>query len=154
MFSKPRFNRKAIGILAVACGSICLVAAAAWAFHSYRITSSGVRVSGRITQLVERSDEHGEFYYPVFEFTDKKGVSHTIYSGTGSYPPPHRVGDAVRVLYVPGAEADAQLDDWAEIWGIPALLGALGVVYLPAGIVMCLWPRIVLRWRSNTAMRK
>jgi hypothetical protein len=142
MITFTGFNRKPIGILAIACGAICVLAGAAWAVHSYWLTSTAFRATGRITQLVERHGERGDAYYPVFTFADQKGVSHTIYSSVGSYPPPNQPGDSVTVLYHAGAEADAQLDDWFTVWGAPILLAALGIVYLPVGIIMCAWPKI------------
>jgi hypothetical protein len=144
----PRFNRKVFGVLAIVCGSICLLGAGGWGVYSYHFSSTALRVVGQIVKNVERHDDHGDYYYPVFRYTDRNGLAHTVSSNTGSFPATHQIGDAVTVLYLPGAESDAQLGDWFEIWGVPTVLAILGIVYLPMGIVMCYWPQITKRWRS------
>lgn len=146
-----RFKRKPIGILAIVCGSVCLAASAAWAIYSRHLTSTALRATGHITQLVERHDDHGDSYYPVFTFADRSGVAHTIYSSAGSYPPSHQVGDSVTVMCYAGAESDAHLVDWFTLWGMPILLAALGIVYLAVGIIMCAWPRITGKSRQPAA---
>jgi hypothetical protein len=115
-------NRKALGILATVSGSLCLIASAVWAIHSYRFNLVALRTSGLITQLVERHGDHGDAFYPVFTFVDGVGVTRTVYSDTGSYPPAHQVGDTVTVLYLPGAERDAKIDDWFVVWGAQSCL--------------------------------
>lgn len=148
-FSK--FRRKPIGVLAIVAGSICVLASVGWAIHSYWLTSTALRATGRITQLIERHGNDGDAYYPVFVYPDRNGVQHTIYSSAGSYPPPHQAGDSVTVLYDAGAENNAQLDDWFTLWGVPIILAANGIVYLPVGIVICAWPWITGRAKQLAA---
>ncbi len=145
-----KFNRNVVGLLAIVSGLICLVVASVWAIYSHHLTSTAIRTTGHIIQLVERHGDHGDSYFPVFAYTDRNGGSHTLYSNVGTYPPPNHVGDTVTVLYSAGAEGNAQIDDWYFLWGIPLLLALLGIVYLPVGMAMRAWPRIRALWSTGT----
>jgi len=137
-----KFNRKVIAILMVVAGSICLLAAAGWFVYSWHLVATSTRATGQITELIERPDGKGDtFFYPVFTYTDPHGIEHRIYSSVGSYPPPHRVGETVTVLYIPGSEQNAQIDDWSFMWSIPLLLVFLGVFNTSVGGVLFLWGR-------------
>lgn len=137
-----RARRETIAALAIVCGSICLVGAGVWAGYSYRVKATALRARGTITQLVERHDDHGDSFFPVFQYLDRGGIKRTVYSNVGTYPPAYKLGDSVEVLYSAGSEDRAQLDDWWFFWGIPLVLGVLGVIYLPVGIVLWQWPGI------------
>ena len=146
MISRGRFNQKAVALLMIVAGLLCLLVAAAWAIYSWHLVSASMRATGRITQLIERCDGKGNsYFYPVFTYADRRGTEHTIDSNVGTYPPPHRVGDTVVVLYTPGSEQDARIDDWSVLWGIPLLLVFLGVVGATIGVVVTIWPRITRR---------
>jgi hypothetical protein len=138
----PKLNRKRVGAVVLIAAAICLITAAVWAFDPYRLTTAGLRAAGRVTQL-DRHSGSGDSYFPVFVYSDRKGAEHRIYSKIGSYPPSHKMGDAVTVLYLPGHEDSAKLDDWFDFWGAPILLLSLGVVYLLIGAVLCARARIV-----------
>ncbi len=144
-----KLNPKTIAILTIFSGSICLLAAAIWSIHSWHLVSTAARAKGHIVELVERPSRDGTFFYPVFTYADQRGGEHKIYSGVGTYPPPNQVGDTVTVLYSSGAEQNAQLDDWSNIWGVPIFLASLGVANSIIGFVVHLWPRISNR-RSLT----
>lgn len=135
-----RFNRKLIGVLMVGTAAICLLASAGWSIYSYHLTTTALRATGHITQMAERHDDRGDYWYPVYAFTDRDGVPHTVYSSVGSAPPRYSVGDPVTVLYYAGAGNDAHLDDWLTLWGAPLILLALAVVDLATGIGVLLWP--------------
>ena len=144
----PNLNRKRVGAVVLIAAAICLITAAVWAFDPYRLTTTGLRATGRVTQL-DRHSGTGDSFFPVFVYSDRNGAEHRIYSKIGSSPPSHRLGDAVTVLYLPGQEENAKLDDWFDFWGAPILLLALGVVYLLIGMVLCRRPRSVGIERQN-----
>ena len=136
-----KFGRTTLGVFLAASGACCLLLAAGWFISSYHLTRSALRATGHITQMVERHGSKGEYWYPVYTFTDRDGASHTVHSDIGSAPPPYNVGDAVTVLYYPGAGDDARLDDWSTLWGAPLVVLAVGAVNLPMGFGILLWPR-------------
>jgi hypothetical protein len=140
-----RTNRKPIGILMIAGGSVCLLVAAGWSIYSYHLTATALRASGRITEMVKRRGSDGDYWYPVYVFTDRDGVLHTVHSSAGSAPPGHSVGDRVTVLYYAGAGDEAHLDDWSTLWGVPIVCVVIGAIDLPIGLVVLMWPRLVRR---------
>jgi hypothetical protein len=140
LFSK--FNCKRVGVVLLIAAALCLITAAVWAFSSHRLTTTALRATGRVVQLDRRHSDSGDSHFPVFDYSDRNGAAHRIYSNVGSYPPSHQMGDAVTVLYLPGQEASAKLDDWFDFWGVPILLLSLGVVYLIVGTVLCARARV------------
>lgn len=148
-FSK--FPRKLIGILLLISGSVCLLGGGATAIYSYHFSVTAQRTTGEVIQLIQRRSNGADALYPVFRYTDRNGVSHTVDSNTGSYPAAHQIGDSVTVLYVPGSENSAEIGDWFNIWGISLVLGIIGISHLAIGIVLCLWLRISSLWRSRAS---
>ena len=142
-------NRTMIGVLMVASAAVCLLLSAGWAVYSYHLTRTALRATGRITQMVERHGDHGDYWYPVYTFADRDGAFHTIHSGVGSAPPAYEVGDSVMVLYYAGAGNDAHLNQWSTLWGVPLVALAVAAINLPIGIGVLFWPRIAGHWRPT-----
>lgn len=109
MLRKSKFNGKTVAVLMIIAGSICLLVAGAWFVYSWHLVRTSARARGRITELVERHSGGGTSFNPVFVYTDRSGSEHKIYSSVGTYPPSHRVGETVTVLYTPGSEQSAQI---------------------------------------------
>jgi hypothetical protein len=139
VFRKP--NYKLAGIVLPIAGAVLLVGAAASATHSYRFITTSQRTSGQVTDLIEKH-ARGIFFCPVFSYTDRDGVAHSISSSDGSNPPSYQVGDAVTVLYQPGAEENARLDDWRDLWKTSIVLGGCGIWSLVGGVLNRAWPRL------------
>jgi hypothetical protein len=70
----------------------------------------------------------------VVEFATSKGGRHQIRS-SASRPPLYRVGERVDVDYLPGAPAEARLQAFTEHWLVPLILGGVGLLLLPLGLV-------------------
>ena len=133
----------------IGAASICAVIALASALSCWHFVHTATRADGRVTQIVERRGDHGTLYAPVFSFRDVLGAEHTVYSSTASYPPEHQVNDTVRVLYSPEHPGDAKIENFFSLWGLPLVTGLLGVFYLPLGLLVWNWPRIVQRFRHK-----
>ena len=86
---------------------------------------------------------------PSVSFRDAQGAEHIVYSSTASYPPKHQVGDTVRVLYSPEHPRDAKIESFFSLWGLPFVTGLLAAFYLPLGLLVWFWPRIVARFRPR-----
>ena len=97
-------------------------------------------------QMVEQQGDHGTLYAPVFSFRDAQGADHIVYSSTASYPPKHQVGDTMRVLYSPEHPRDARIESFFSPWGLPFVTGLIAAFYLPLGLLVWFWPRIVDRF--------
>ncbi len=129
--------------------SICAVIALASALYCWNFVRTATRADGRVIQIVEQNGEHGTLYAPVFSFRDAEGVEQTVHSSTASYPPEHRVGDVVHVLYLPGRPKDAKIENFFSLWGLPFVTGMLAVFYLPLGLLVWYWPAIIQRFRPK-----
>ena len=115
---------------------IMLLVAAISSYDAY--TRSGIeeRAPGLVVDTVEEPGGENMLYsYPVVEFTDRDGRSHTVKVPEGSSPPQWAAGDAVTVLYDPGHPADARIDSWSStllLWLLPGVTGIVGIGFLLA----------------------
>ena len=65
---------------------------------------------GQVTAMTERKDSDGNsFFYPVVAFDVPDGGRYNVQLSEGSWPPSHRVGDLVTVLYDALNPLDARL---------------------------------------------
>jgi hypothetical protein len=86
---------------------------------------------GTIIELLEReSDEGGTTFAPVYTFVDASGHTNRIISSVSSSPPIGLVGDKIRVLYNPKNPSTARINRFFDLWGISAIGGGLGSLYL------------------------
>lgn len=110
------------------------------------LTEHGARAPGRVVSMESSRNSDGDtMYYPVVEFTDGKGRSTRFRDSFGSSHPSSRVGDDVKVLYLPDMpEPSAVIDRGWMNWLLPGGLGGVGVLFLLMGFSM-------LRYRDQAA---
>jgi hypothetical protein len=70
----------------------------------------------------------GDGYKPVVQFTTAAGRE-TTFTGNGSHPAAYDPGEAVTVLYDPGDPDDARIKGFWSLWGGPAFMSLLGVIF-------------------------
>jgi hypothetical protein len=148
MFFK-RSTRKYIAGILIGGGIISGVVALVSFLVDWRFVGTAARADGRVIQVLEFKGEDGPVYAPVFSFRDARGAEHTVYSSTASYPPEHEVGEAVRVLYSPQSPREAKIDRFFSLWLLPFITGVIASLYLPVGLLIWFWPRIVQRFRHD-----
>jgi hypothetical protein len=102
-----------------------------------RFVNSAARAEGTVVKLVERHDNGGTTFRPVFVFRDSNDCEHEIFSTVGTYPPTHKVGEKVSVLYDSEKPQNAALDGFFDLWLLPLVFGLIGVVQM-IGSVVCL----------------
>ncbi len=94
------------------------------------------RALGQVTELIERKDENANsFYYPRVAFDVPDGGRYNVPLAEGSWPPSHRVGDLVTVLYDSQNPMDARMDSrggTSALWTWTLVTGVLGVAFLGA----------------------
>jgi hypothetical protein len=97
-----------------------------------------VDTPGRVVDLVEEmnfNDETGETSwssYPVVEFFSNSGLER-LQLNMGSWPPSHRAGDEVVILYVPDRPENARIQSTSSdvlMWLLPAITGFVGTIFL------------------------
>lgn len=136
-----------VGWILLGSGPICLIIGLVSYGRTTAFIRSAERAEGVVVKLVERGGRHGTSFAPVFEFTDAAGTTRTIYSTTSSYPPRHRIGDRVTVMYDRNSPEDACLNEFFDLWGIAIITGAIGLSHVIFGLGMVL----VARWAKRSA---
>jgi hypothetical protein len=61
-----------------------------------------------------------------------------IFTQLGSGSPYYSVGECVEVLYIPGKEQDAKINNIFSLWGATLILDILGSVFCLIGVNMLL----------------
>ena len=115
-------------------GPICMIVGAVSYFRTRNFIARASVAEGVVVEMVERRGENGTMFAPVYSFSDGLGESHTVYSSTSSYPPSHRVGDRVTVLYEPESPEDACLDEFFDLWGFAVIPGGIGLGHFVIGL--------------------
>lgn len=80
------------------------------------------------------NDRWTNFYYPIIEFRDLKGVQRRITSSIGSSAKPYRDGAAVTVLYDPADPEKIKMESFRELWLMPLVLSGMGVIFIIASL--------------------
>ncbi len=136
---------KWIGAPLAIVGVLMLLGAAFVVVRQTALINAGTATMGEVIALEPSSGSGGSTRYrPVVRFVTPQGQA-TIVGEVASSPPPHAVGDAVRVIYNPDRPSEALIDTFMERWFLPLMLGFLGSGTLGAG-------GIVL-WRAGRARR-
>jgi hypothetical protein len=93
----------------------------------------------QVTSMTERKDSQGNsFFYPVVAFDVPDGGRYHAQLSEGSWPPQHRVGDLVTVLYDTSNPFDARIQSGggtAALWTWTLVTGILGVGFLLAAVL-------------------
>jgi hypothetical protein len=146
-------KRPVIAKLVIGLGCAVLAGALATALHTWHFTRVAQRTRGAVIEMREQTDyDSGRISYaPTFRFQDASGTEHTIASSFFSSPPEFRVGDRVGVLYRADSPQSARIDSYWQVWGLPSLLGIIGSIELPVGLVILFWARMKGRFQSRHA---
>lgn len=124
--------------LFIGTGCVLLVAASATAIHTWHFTRTAQRTTGTILEMRQKTDKgSGDVTYaPTFQFEDAAGAQHTVASSFYSSPPEFHAGDNVSVLYRPDAPRRARIVSFRQLWALPIVLGVMGVVAVPLGVIL------------------
>jgi hypothetical protein len=115
-------------------GMACLAGAVKAARAQRRKRAESVAASGVVVELTKRVFRPGSagVYCPVVEFRTGSGEVVRFESAVGTMPASHSVGQALAVLYDPGAPGSAEIDSGLSNWlttGCLLAFGALGLVF-------------------------
>lgn len=115
---------------------LMLLVAAVSSYSAIDRVNREVTAPGLVVDTVEEQGGENTIYsYPVVEFMDRDGRSHTVKVPEGSSPPQWAAADAVTVLYDPEHPADARIDSWSStllLWLLPGVTGIVGIGFLLA----------------------
>lgn len=144
------FSRKHIAGALIASASICLSIALVSFVYFWHFVGIAAHADGKIIRMIENKDKGQDtMYFPVFSFRDTQGEQHTIHSSSGSFPPEYEVGDTVSVLYISDNPSNARINSFFSVWGITLFTGVIGLLDMPAGLIMWFWPNIHQRFKKK-----
>ncbi|MCU0355878.1 MAG: DUF3592 domain-containing protein [Cytophagales bacterium] len=114
---------------------IALLIGAAFAYnYSKKFIATAQKAQAVVTDLrYNRSSKGGGTYYPTVQFTANDGKTYTAYSNSGSNPSAYEVGENVEIYYNPDNPMDILLPDFFSLWGVPLILGGIGLVFTLIG---------------------
>ncbi|MCC7359429.1 MAG: DUF3592 domain-containing protein [Anaerolineales bacterium] len=124
-----RFGFLGSGCLLIILNLFCLVFLAVggwWGYGSFRLVQAGATTSGRVVDILVSSDDDGDSYAPVVEYTVRSLDYQLI--GTYTNPPAYAVGDRVTVRYDRANPETARLDSFVELWLFPLVFGGVGLL--------------------------
>jgi len=105
-----------------------------------RFIATASRVPAVVVAHEEQREEDSDgnwtdYYYPIIEFKDAKGVQRRVTSSTGSSPKPYRDGAAVTALYDPALPEKIKIESFKDLWLIPLILSSIGATFIIASLV-------------------
>ena len=144
-------RRPVIAKIFIGLGCAALVGALATTVHTWNFTRIAQRTTGTVIEMRQQTDKDSGSvsYAPTFRFQDATGMQRTVSSSLYSSPPEFHVGDSVTVLYRGDDPQTARIDSYWQVWGLPSLLGIIGSIELPVGLVVLFWPKITARFRRR-----
>jgi hypothetical protein len=121
--------------------------------RTVQFKKTAVEVQGAVIELKEgsSSDHSHPVYYPIIRYADTAGQEHTLYSGTGSFPPAYAVGDRVSVLCDPANPNEAKVNSFSDLWLLPLILGIFGALDLLAGLFLFFGVPFIVGWAERRA---
>lgn len=126
-----------VGGIFAAVGLVFAAGAALVFVKDRSFAESGVRAPGTVIEMIGSSDSDGGYTYkPVVEFRDSDGQRHVFASSVSSSPPQYSTGEAVTVIYAPGAPERAIIDSFVDRFLMPLIFGGLGTVFAIIGLGM------------------
>lgn len=130
----PRFTQQLLKILFTTIG-IGMIAGALWAGYSTRtFLADAARAEGVVLDFEQHRSSDSTRYSPVVRFTARDGREITFVSSWSSNRRGMAHGETVTVLYPPASPADARIERFFDLWGLSAILGGIGVVFLGFGV--------------------
>lgn len=117
------------------------------AVMSYSSTVSFIErateASGTVIDLERSRSSDSTTYYPVVVFEDIRGREIEFRSRSGSNPPSFSRGERVSVFYEPSAPESARINSFFSLWGLPMILGGMGLVFgaIGGGMLLFGWKK-------------
>jgi hypothetical protein len=113
----------------------CLLVGGGFAVHVESFIHSASRTHGQVIDLAPRTNNDNDVEYaPIFRFVAENGQAFTVTSSVSSNPAGFEVGETVEVLYRKDDPVGAQIASFWQLWFIPVIFGAIGVVHGLIGV--------------------
>ena len=100
--------------------------------------TQSTQTEGTIIGIDSKRSGNTNYYYPVVSFESEDGNTYTISSKTGTNGPfDHETGEKIKIRYLKEKPTNAKIDNFMELWGMSAILLAVGLVFFLAGVYGC-----------------
>lgn len=109
--------------------ALILAIVAIWnGVHAFKLDKDGIRTSG----IVVGSEKSSESSYPVFEFADTFGRTHTVRAAVSSGN--YLVGSTIPIIYPEDRPLTARVDDKTHLYALTLITGLMsGAFFLAVG---------------------
>ncbi|SHL36253.1 hypothetical protein SAMN05444266_10377 [Chitinophaga jiangningensis] len=114
-------------------GALLLGFAIADLKNRIRFVKTAERASGTLVELVEKSDDEGTVYYPVFEIPTLQNETLTFRHTTGFSNPPWQLHQSVPFIFEPGKPETLRMFSYWSIYWWPLCLLAISIDLLLIG---------------------
>ena len=120
------------GPWALVIGVICIGVAVYQYLTSSALAAHGIETRAVVVDVDSRRQSSSSFgrrtYALTLEFEDRAGTSHRERTSYSKSHRSRRVGERVAILYNPNDPSEFALNSWYDLWAMPALFLAAGVI--------------------------
>lgn len=132
-----RSSNRAGGFIFILIG-VCF---AAFSWYLYRSDWAFIQKSASATGVVIRWDyakskRSGGAYYAIIAFQTLGGQKREFRNEPGTGRPIYKDGEQVEIRYEKQNPANAKIAGFWELWGMTAIFGGFGLVFLLAGLII------------------
>jgi len=105
--------------------------------NSQRLLEKGTITDGVVIELIRSTSNDGNMYKPVFEYTDRANTKITFKSSFSSSPAPYKIGDKVKIVYMPDNKTQKIITFWGLYrWTIILLCIASPMLIIGGGYLL------------------
>jgi hypothetical protein len=109
--------------------------------------SKAQEVKGTVIQMVHSrsglSSSSGGGYAPIYQFRTLDGQTITIRDGLSNNPPRFQIGQEIDVYYDSENPQKARINKWMNLYFLPVLLGAMGLIFGGAGFMSSMFSQFL-----------
>lgn len=114
---------------------------AAFSWHLYKGDRAFMKQSAPATGVVMRSEyvryeRSSGAYYAIIAFQTLGGSKQEFRNEPGTGRPIYKDGEQVEIRYEKQNPANAKIAGFWELWGLTAILGGFGLVFIGAGLMI------------------
>lgn len=114
---------------------------AAFSWYLYKADRAFLKQSVSVTGFVirseyVRSEKSGGAYYAIIAFQTTGGKKQEFRNEPGTGRPIYKDGEQVEIRYEKQNPANAKIAGFWELWGLTAVLGGFGLLFIGAGLII------------------
>lgn len=135
LMQDPASFTRRLGLFAfLPIGLLMLAGAAAIVWTTTAWLKRTVEVQGTVVEMRRTADK--DMFQPVVRFLTANGKTIQFDTSFRSNPPAYRVGETVRVVYLPEEPERPAVRGFLSLWMGPMILGFIGAIFTAVGAGM------------------